>query len=322
MNVLILSASREVALVRSFQRDLAEIGGRVIAGDMSPLAPALYVADDHAILPPSDSPDFVPFLFELCGKRDVRLMLSPRDEDLPILAEHRAAFAEVGTTVMVADSDTILTCRDKLKFVEFCRRHGFATPTTFDATEPKPADFPLFVKPRIGKGGQSTFRVESIEQLDAVGKLIDDILVQEFVDAPEYTIDLFSDFDGQVISVLPRERLRIVGGESYVAVTARIPVLLAECARLAQSLKLVGHNTIQAFRVEDEVKFIEVNPRYGGGAHLGFAAGARTTEFLVRLLSGEKLRPCIGDFKDRYFMLRHTQDLFLSESSLKRGDAL
>ena len=58
------------------------------------------------------------------------------------------------------------------------------------------------------------------------------------------------------------------------------------------------------------VKFIEVNPRFGGGAHLGFAAGAPTPLFLVKLLKGEILKPRIGKFKDNYFMLRYTEDMF------------
>jgi len=113
--------------------------------------------------------------------------------------------------------------------------------------------------------------------------------------------------------------VKIFGGESFVSVTARNPVLIDESARLAEALNLVGHNTIQCFLDGGQVKFIEVNPRYGGGANLGFAAGVPTPDFLVRILKGELVEPCVGEFKDRYVMLRYSEDMFMDEASLTEG---
>jgi carbamoyl-phosphate synthase large subunit len=141
-------------------------------------------------------------------------------------------------------------------------------------------------------------------------KQVPEAIIQEFIKAPEYTIDLFSDFSGKVISVIPRERIQTFGGESFVGKTVSSSVLFREAARLATKLGLIGHNTIQCFLENDAVKFIEVNPRFGGGAHLGFAAGAPTPLFLVKLLKGEILKPRIGKFKDNYLMLRYTEDMF------------
>ena len=132
------------------------------------------------------------------------------------------------------------------------------------------------------------------------------------------TIDLFADFSGKVISVIPRERVRIFGGESFVGKTTSNPTLIEESIRLASELKLIGHNTIQCFFDNEDVLFIEVNPRFGGGANLGFAAGARTPQFLVRLIQGKEVVPMIGKFKDEYVMLRYTEDLFLDSESLAK----
>ncbi len=318
MNVLIASASRDVTLVRAFQQALAqEGGGKVIAVDMSPLAPALYSADEHYLVPPSHEPEFLAAMLHLCQQRDVKLFISSRDEDLPLLAEHREKFAAAGTTSMVPDKDTLNICQDKRLFIEFCQENGFATPRSYEnADQATHTEFPLFVKPRYGKGTQQTAVVNSGDELGLTLKTVPDAIVQELIKAPEYTIDLFADFSGRVISVVPRERIRTVGGESYIGRTCKNDVLIRESARLAEKLRLVGHNTIQCFYDGNTVKFVEVNPRFGGGAHLGFTAGAPTPLYLVKLLKGETLEPRIGEFKDNYVMLRYTEDMFLDEADL------
>jgi len=320
MNILITSASRKVNLIRAFQQALAQEGeGKVIAVDISPLAPALYFADEHYLVPPSNKPEFLTIMLDLCKKLCIRLLIPTRDEELLFFAEHKDEFADVGTFVMVPDPDVVRICQDKKLFIEFCQEKGFAIPESYDYNKSK---FPLFVKPRYGKGSRQAIRVNSQEELKILMKQIPDAIIQEFIQAPEYTIDLFADFSGKVISVVPRERIYIFGGESFVSKTTKNSVLIQEAIRLARELRLIGHNTIQCFLDKGIVKFIEVNPRFGGAAHLGFAAGAFTPLFLIKLLKGERLKPMIGEFKDNYVMLRYTEDLFLDAKSLMKKEFL
>ena len=69
---------------------------------------------------------------------------------------------------------------------------------------------------------------------------------------------------------------QVVDGESIVSRTVRDAALSDAAIRCCRGLGLVGHNTIQAFRLAERVVIIEANPRYGGAANLGFEAGAPT----------------------------------------------
>jgi len=318
VNILITSASRKVSLVREFQQALAhEDSGKVIASDANPLAPALYFADEHYLVPPTHKPGFLSVMLRLCEQLNIKLLVPTRDEELPFFADHKEKFESVGTLVMVSDPSTIQICQDKKLFIKFCQENDFAVPRRYnDVDLPLNLEFPLFVKPWQGKGGRQTICANSKEELEMALKQMPAAIVQEFIDAPEYTIDLFANFSGRVISVVPRERIHIFGGESFISRTSKNLTLIQEAIRLATKLQLIGHNTIQCFLDNDIVKFIEVNPRFGGAAHLGFAAGASTPLFLVKLLKGETLEPRIGQFKDNYFMLRYTDDLFLDKESL------
>ncbi len=318
MNVLITSASRKVTLVKYFQNALmSEGGGKVVAVDISPLAPALYFADDHYIIPRTDNSNFVEVMLRLCRDKKIKAIIPTRDEELLLFACHKRQFAKIGTFVMVPEPETVRICQDKKRFVVFCSENGFHHPRLVEPNNIKTEDFPIFVRPRYGKGSKNTARADSFEDLKHCLRNIENPVVQEYVNEPEYTIDLFADLEGRVISVVPRQRVYVFCGESFITRTAKDPRIIEESRKLAGELKLIGHNTIQCFFDGNLVRFIEVNPRFGGAAHISFAAGAPSPLFLVKLLKGRTIHP-VEDFKDNYIMLRYTNDMFLTEPELTR----
>lgn len=317
VNVLITSASRKVSLVQAFKNAVSKRGGIVVAVDINPRSPALYFADRHEISPRSDDPRFIDFLKETCKRYAIHLVIPTRDEELPLFARHKEELAKDGVVVMVTSEETVRTCQDKRRFHEFCVARGFGVPRSIDIGDPE-KKYPLFLKPRIGKGGKGAFKVTSeVDIQRAVKGLEHDVMLEEFVDWQEYTIDLFATFKGDVISVVPRSRDVVVSGESYVSTTVDNDKLTSEAIKLSRELGLIGHNTLQVFKNDrDDIKFIEVNPRFGGAAHLGFEAGAPTPDFLVSLIEGKEVLPVIGQYKKGLVMLRYTQDLFIDGAHL------
>lgn len=320
MNILITSASRKVGLVKTFKKALKENGGgKVFVGDINPQSPSLYFADEYIILPKSDKVSFIDELIEICKNHEINLLIPTRDEELSLFSKNIDKFSNVGIKVMVSPWESINICQNKDSFIEFCKSNGFDIPKTYgDTDDYSKLEYPLFIKPKIGKGGLDTFKVDSFDELKSILIVLEDVLVQEFVDWKEYTIDLFADFDGKVISAVPRERINVLGGESLVTKTFKDKILINESIKLAESLNLIGHNTIQCFFNGENVKFIEINPRFGGAAILSFAAGANSPENLIKLLNGENLEPNIYDFKDNYFALRFINEMFIEEKDLKK----
>lgn len=320
MNVLITSASRKVGLVKTFKKALKENGGgKVFAGDINPQSPSLYFADDYIILPRSDKDSFIRELIDICKNHEINLIIPTRDEELALFSKNINDFSDVGIKVMVSPWESINICQNKDSFIEFCNSNGFGIPKTYDNVENySKLEYPVFIKPKIGKGGLNTFKVDNFEELKYILMLFDDVIIQEFIDWKEYTIDLFADFDGKVISAVPRERINVLGGESVVTKTFKNEKIIKESIRLAESLNLIGHNTIQCFFNGENIKFIEINPRFGGAAILSFAAGANSPENLIKLLNGENLEPIIYDFKDNYFALRFVNEIFIEEMDLKK----
>ncbi len=281
----------------------------MIAADISSQKIALYYADQFYTIPPDHSKEFVPALIKLCRLENIQLIVPSRDGELKILSDHTLLFAQNNIKLMVAQPSTIDICLDKFQFYQFCKKNNFQAVKTVLADNLSEIAFPAFIKPRIGSGAQNNYIAETLEKLQMFLSLYDNevFIIQPFIDFKEYTIDLFSDFNSKVVSVIPRQRMNICNGESIVAKTVNNQVLIQEATNLAQSLGLIGHNTIQCFYddIKNKVIFIEVNPRYGGGASLGFSAGAFTPDYVIQLLKGKTPQFDQNTVRDNQWMFKY-----------------
>ncbi len=321
MNVLITSASRKVSLVKSFQEALSEVtngAGKLVVVDSKPLSASLYFSDNSHVVPKSEAPGFNDAIVEICKAENVTLIIPTRDEDLPHFATYSDYYAKLGITTLVPDLDVVDACQDKYKFVQFCISNGFKVAEVVDTPFAEGQKYPVFVRARKSKSSRFAAKADSPEALrHLLEQFGEDSVIQEYIDVPEFTIDLFSDLDGNVLSVVPRRRLSVFGGESFIGQTFYNEILIQESARLAASMGLIGHNAFQCFFDGENVLFIEVNPRYGGGSSLSFAAGANSPLMLLQLLQGQTVTPIIGEFERDLVMIRYTQDVFV-----RKGDVI
>ena len=91
--------------------------------------------------------------------------------------------------------------------------------------------------------------------------------------------------------------------------------MIEEGRILCAAFKPCGPMTVQLIRDRNTKidYFIEINPRYGGGAPLSMKAGARSAEAVLRLLAKEKME-YVSDFADGAIYSRFDQSICISES--------
>jgi carbamoyl-phosphate synthase large subunit len=314
MNVLITSVSKKVSLVKSFKEAFNGIG-LIYGTDISNNAPALHFCDKGYSTVETDSPSYFNCLFEFCKYNNIKLIVPTRDDELLLFAENIERFATIDCKILVSSKETIKICLNKLKFHDFCVRHNIPTPIVYNCDDHQ---LPCIIKPTYGSGGKNISVCNA--DLEVKAALFDnfDVVIQEYLPWTEYTVDIFSDFDGNIISVVPRIREKVSGGESIVSVTDNNPVVIGWSLILAKQLNLIGHCNIQCLVKDNVVKFIEVNPRFGGASVLSFEAGANSPKFLAAILQGYLLEPRIGNFESGLRMLRYTKDMFISKDKDKK----
>ncbi|MBI4473233.1 MAG: ATP-grasp domain-containing protein, partial [Acidobacteria bacterium] len=224
INVLITAASRRVPLVRAFRNAVETLGrGRVVTTDINPLSPALYFGHGHHIVPLTTDRYYIPIIESICDAEGVNLIIPTIDDELPIFGRAKARFEELGIAVAVSKEDTSNICNDKYETYLFCRENGIATA---EARLPENVDFgrltyPVYVKPRFGRGSVNVFCVNNEKQLRFFMNYVPDAVVQDLIPGTEFTVDVLSDFKGQLLSIVPRERLLIRAGVSDKGVTRK-----------------------------------------------------------------------------------------------------
>jgi carbamoyl-phosphate synthase large subunit len=216
MNILITAASRRVALIQGFVNALKRLGmrGHVVTTDMSPLSPGLYFSDRHYIVPLTTDRRYIPIIKSICFKERIRLLIPTIDDELPLFGAQAEKFLATGVRVAVSSVQTNTICNDKHLTARFLSERNIPVAKTWLPSELDSADltFPLFLKPRSGRGSVGAYMITNERELRFFLEYISDPVVQEFLPGREFTIDVLADFGGRVISVVPRERLVIRSG--------------------------------------------------------------------------------------------------------------
>jgi carbamoyl-phosphate synthase large subunit len=308
--VLFTCAGQRVDIVGAFNR----AGAVTVATDANRLAPALYHADRHVLVPRIDTPEYVPTLRQLVDEHDVQLIVPLTDLDQLTLARARE---ELNALVLLPDAKIVERLEDKYLAHLLFEERGIASPPTWlPEGVPPDAPFPLLVKARHGFGSRHIYRAEDRGQLDFfLGYSPVESIVQARLGGEEFSIDVFCDLDGRCLNAIPRTMIESKGGESIKGMTIRDELLIELARSVSEQLGLVGPANIQCFREADDTHFVtDINTRFGGGFPLPLAAGGRYPELALALARGERPEPRLGDFREGIVMTRFFSDLSLMQN--------
>ncbi|WP_152190695.1 ATP-grasp domain-containing protein [Georgenia satyanarayanai] len=322
VNVLILSAGRRVELVRAFQRapQGLDVTPRVVAADASALAPALYFADAHEVLPRCTDDNYVQALLDLCTRHAIDLVIPTIDTELAVMAANRELIEETtGALVAISDLSSIAVCRDKVKTHTYLRSKGLVTPHLYteDEVTGMRVKFPAFAKPRGGSSSVGAQRIDNAVDLEAARRTTPDLMVQSYASGDEYTVDCFVAPDGRTLSITPRLRIATRSGEISKGRIDHAPEVVEATERLLAALPLRYHVTVQCIVDNGAVSFIEINPRFGGGAPMSIHAGADSCLNLYRIRLGLPTPPTPA--KDGATFLRFDRTLQVGTSAEPQG---
>lgn len=179
-------------------------------------------------------------------------------------------------------------CRDKNITSTFFISCGLHAPMPVSKWEDYHGCYPAFIKPKDGSSSINAYRVNEVSELRNRAEQICDYVIQPFIAGREYTIDICCDWEGEPVSIVPRERLQVRSGEVLITRIELDEKMINESRALCAKMKPIGPITVQLIRdTEGTDWFIEINPRFGGGAPLSMKAGARTAETILQMVDGD-----------------------------------
>ncbi len=324
MKILFTSVGRRVELMQAFHQAAQKLGIHlmIIGADITSSVPALQFCDKTEIICRISDEKYIPTLLAICEKEKVDCLIPTIDTDLLLLAENKQRFEAIGTKVLIGRPEKVRICRDKNYTADYFISLGLKSPLAVNSVEKYATElsdgsvsFPAFIKPKDGSSSINAYKVDNLEDLKLYSEKIGDYIIQPFVSGKEYTIDIFCDYEGNPVYITPRERMAVRAGEVLKTRITQDDTMIAEMKRLIADFKPSGQITVQL--IQDEKTgdnfYIEINPRFGGGAPLSIKAGADSAEAVLRMLNGEKLSYAEKAAKDGAIYCRFDQSICVNE---------
>lgn len=318
LRMLVTSAGRRVELIGCFRAAAADLGVEIeiLACDLHPgLSPACRAADASFAVPRVTDGGYIDAVLDLCRAHDVALLVPTIDPELLPLSAARDRFRAAGVTIAVGDTALIDIARDKLATAVFLASHGIAGPRTalLEDVVAAPGDWawPVIAKPRHGSAGRNVRILNGADELASL-TVVEPMIVQELLAAPEFTVNMFFDVDGALRCAVPHERLQVRAGEVEKGITRRLPELAALARQLAAALPgPYGALCFQVMRSAAGVaSILEINARFGGGYPLAHRAGATFARWLLEDRLGLP-STANDDWQDEVMMLRYDAAVFV-----------
>lgn len=314
MNLLILSAGTRNKIVQYFKAAL-QGEGRVIATDMSELAPAIYEADAYYIVPRMTDEHYLDVIYDICRKEKIDGVLSLIDPELSLLAAHESDFSMLGVKIIGSPYEQCERSLDKFQMYQWLNSHGYHCAKSYMDKEQFYSDleegkisFPVFVKPAKGSASIAISKVYDKETVDLLFAHEEGLMIQEFLNGQEIGADVYIDMiSGEVVSVFTKKKLKMRAGETDKAVSFKDEKLFLLIEQFVKESGFSAQIDIDIFDVDGDYFISEVNPRFGGGYPHAYESGADHMEMIINNLKGNANDKQIGNYRDGSVMMKYVE---------------
>ena len=313
-NLLILSAGTRNKVVQYFKKTFAG-QGKIIATDMSPLAPAIYDADAYYIVPPMTAPDYLEHIYDICKKERIKGVLSLIDPELSLLALHEDDFRKLGVSVVGSSYNLCELSLDKYSMYLWLKAHNYYCAKSYKDVETFSRDiqqndisFPVFVKPRYGSASISISQADDMETVDLLFSHEQNMMAQEFLHGQEIGADVYIDMiSGEIVSIFTKKKIKMRAGETDKSVSFKDPELFILIERFVKEAGFRGEIDIDIFEIDGRYYISEVNPRFGGGYPHAFECGCKHMQYILNNLQGKANERHIGEYEEGIYMMKYNE---------------
>jgi len=313
-NILILSCGTRNKVVQYFRKTF-EGKGTIVCTDCSNLAPALYEADKHYIVPRMTEQGYLDVILDICRNEQISGVLSLIDPELSLLAENKEKFAEIGTTVIGSSYELCEMSLDKMAMYKWLSSHGYRCAKSYmdkyefsRDVESGVITYPVFVKPAKGSASIAISKVFDKETLELLFAHTDGLMIQEFLNGQEIGADVYIDMlTGEIVSIFTKKKLVMRAGETDKAVSFKDDKLFALIERFVKEAGYRGQIDIDIFEVDGEYYISEVNPRFGGGYPHAYECGCNHMKLIADNLAGISNEKNIGKYDSDVYMMKYNE---------------
>ena len=322
-NILITSAGRRVELVRAFQAELKKKFpySKVYTAEANPeWSSACRLSDNYFTLPRVDNINYINSIIDLCIKNDIKVVIPTIDTELLVLSKFKESFLLKNIHIVVSDFNLVSRCRDKRQTNFLFKELDINVPRLIDKAN---LIFPLFIKPYDGSLSKDIYLIKHKEELTESLLKNPKLMFMEYINPLnfyEYTIDAYYDKRSILKCLIPRRRIEVRGGEISKGITEKKGFYNILKSKLSFIEGAKGCLTIQFFigKKNNEIIGIEINPRFGGGFPLSYAAGANYPRYIIQEYLLNEQVSFNDNWVENRVMLRFDSEVILDKDDFSK----
>lgn len=327
-NILFCSVGRRVKLLMDFRESMQGCG-KIVAADLSPVAPALFFADKMHTVPEITAPDYFERIKTICRQDDVKAITTLIDPEIALLASHRDELQEIGILPLCPADWTARLCFDKYEMFMHLRQKGVRTVLTYntlasfqEGLRAGEIAFPVFMKPVTGSGSVGVARCDTMQEVEKKwydGKFT--YIIQELMTGGDCDADVYVDcISHKPVAIFSKKKIESRIGGASKTISYKDPKLFSFVEEVCSVLELNGPCDMDFFVKDGKYYLSEINPRFGGAYLHAHAAGVDFIKLILRNMDGKANESIIGQYDDDVIMMMYDDVVIKRKSELLSGD--
>lgn len=327
-NILFCSVGRRVKLLMDFRESMQGCG-KIVAADLSPVAPALFFADKMHTVPEITAPDYFERIKTICRQDDVKAITTLIDPEIALLASHRDELQEMGILPLCPADWTARLCFDKYEMFMHLRQKGVRTVLTYntlasfqEGLRAGEIAFPVFIKPVTGSGSVGVARCDTMQEVEKKwydGKFT--YIIQELMTGGDCDADVYVDcISHKPVAIFSKKKIESRIGGASKTISYKDPKLFSFVEEVCSVLELNGPCDMDFFMKDGEYYLSEINPRFGGAYLHAYAAGVDFIKMILRNMDGMENDSVIGQYDEDIIMMMYDDVVIKRKSELLSGD--
>lgn len=323
-NILFCSVGRRAKLLMNFRKSMNGCG-KIIATDLSPVAPALFFADETYLVPRIDDSHYFDKVLEICDKSEVKAITTVIDPEIEILAKHREELVSKGILPLCPAKWTAHLCFDKYEMFKYLRSKGVRTVLTYNSLEEmkKGLDkgeisFPVFMKPISSSGSVGIGKVYNWEEAEAKfndGKF--KYIIQELMTGGDCDADVYVDcISHKAVAAFSKKKIESRIGGASKTISFKDLKLFEFIEQVCSVLELNGPCDMDFFIKNGEYFLSEINPRFGGAYLHAYGAGVDFVKLILNNMHGIENKTIIGQYDEDIIMMMYDDVVITPKKNL------
>lgn len=275
-------------------RLLRDIPGVFVIGcDIDELSAGRFFVDEFCISPRvSDRVLYEAWITDIIAQKHVAIFLPTVHEELPVVS---ALSNTLSCLTIVSNTEAIALGDDKVSLYRYIETrfpsHTIPWCLLTDWHTNWLPDEVQFIKPRQGRGGRGCIKITKSElaALKVRGTDTNDLIVMQYMPGTEWTVDAYRARNGNMVYVVPRERVGLAGGISIKGKTVRHEKLIELTTDICNQIGFFGPVCVQWRADSNGVPhLLEINPRLSGGLPITVASGVNPVKAILAEYNGEE----------------------------------